>query len=116
MLTIAGLPGPPLEVPAGRTVLAAIHAAGHDWSARLRGRGPLHHLPGAGAGRGRVSDPPTAPELRYRAAGRASAKRSAWPAKRGLGMNYELEIMNYKLGRRWGGRASAGGAVLCKSK
>jgi 2Fe-2S ferredoxin len=31
LLTIENLPGPPIVVPAGATLLAAIQAAGHDW-------------------------------------------------------------------------------------
>ena len=70
LLTIAGLPGPPLDVPAGRTVLAAIHAAGHDWWHACGGKGRctscrVRVLVGAEA-----LAPPTEPELRYRAAGR----------------------------------------------
>ena len=70
LLTIQNLPGPPLEVPAGRTVLAAIHAAGHDWWHACGGKGRctscrVRVLAGA-----EVLAPPTAPELRYREAGR----------------------------------------------
>lgn len=70
LLTIQNLPGPPLEVPAGRTVLAAIHAAGHDWWHACGGKGRctscrVRVLAGAEA-----LAPPTAPELRYREAGR----------------------------------------------
>ena len=70
LLTIAGLPGPPLEVPAGRTVLAAIHAAGHAWWHACGAKGRcttcrVRVLAGA-----EFLTPPTAPELRYRAAGR----------------------------------------------
>jgi 2Fe-2S ferredoxin len=70
LLTIAGLPGPPLDVPAGRTVLAAIHAAGHAWWHACGGKGRctscrVRVLAGAEA-----LAPPTEPELRYRAAGR----------------------------------------------
>jgi len=70
LLTIQGLPGPPLEVPAGRTVLAAIHAAGYDWWHACGAKGRcttcrVRVLAGAEA-----LAPPTAPELRYREAGR----------------------------------------------
>jgi 2Fe-2S ferredoxin len=70
LLTIQNLSGPPLEVPAGRTVLAAIHAAGHDWWHACGGRGRctscrVRVLAGA-----EHLAPPTAPELRYREAGR----------------------------------------------
>ncbi|GAA4508051.1 hypothetical protein GCM10023172_39560 [Hymenobacter ginsengisoli] len=73
LLTIQGLPGPPLEVPAGRTVLAAIHAAGHDWWHACGAKGRcttcrVRVLAGAEA-----LAPPTEPELRYRAAGRLGA-------------------------------------------
>jgi 2Fe-2S ferredoxin len=69
LLTIQGLPGPPLEVPAGTTVLAAIHAAGHDWWHACGAKGRcttcrVRVLAGA-----ECLAPPTAPELRYRAAG-----------------------------------------------
>ena len=82
LLTIQNLPGPPLDVPAGGTVLAAIHAAGHDWyhacgakgrctSCRVRLLAGLEHLA-----------PPTEPELRYRAAGRlGSDERLACQAR-----------------------------------
>jgi 2Fe-2S ferredoxin len=70
LLTILGLPGPPLEVPAGRTVLAAIHAAGHDWWHACGAKGRcttcrVRVLVGADC-----LAPPTAPELRYHEAGR----------------------------------------------
>ena len=70
LLTIQNLPGPPLDVPAGRTVLAAIHAAGHAWWHACGGKGRctscrVRVLAGAEA-----LAPPTAPELRYREAGR----------------------------------------------
>jgi 2Fe-2S ferredoxin len=70
LLTIAGLPGPALDVPAGRTVLAAIHAAGYDWWHACGGKGRCTSC------RVRIEEgagclaPPTTPELRYRAAGR----------------------------------------------
>ncbi|MGI4867455.1 MAG: 2Fe-2S iron-sulfur cluster-binding protein [Janthinobacterium lividum] len=70
LLTIENLPGPPIVVPAGATLLAAVQRAGHDW----------HHACGA---KGRCTTcrvqlvagaenltPLTEPELRYRAAGR----------------------------------------------
>ena len=70
LLTIAGLPGPPLDVPAGTTVLAAIHAAGHAWWHACGAKGRcttcrVRVLAGA-----ETLAPPTVPELRYRAAGR----------------------------------------------
>jgi 2Fe-2S ferredoxin len=70
LLTIQDLPGPPLDVPVGRTVLAAIHAAGYDWWHACGAKGRcttcrVRVLDGAEA-----LAPLTAPELRYRAAGR----------------------------------------------
>lgn len=70
LLTIENLPGAVLEVPAGATLLAALHAAGHDWmhacgakgrctTCRVQVRAGLENL-----------SPPTPAELRYRAAGR----------------------------------------------
>ena len=73
LLTIENLPGPPLAVPLGATVLAAIHAAGHDWwhacgakgrctTCRVRVLAGAEHL-----------TPLTEPERRYQAAGRLRA-------------------------------------------
>ena len=82
LLTIAGLPGPPLQVPAGRTVLAAIHAAGHAWWHACGAKGRcttcrVRVLAGA-----ELLTPPTAPELAYRAAGRlGSEERLACQAR-----------------------------------
>jgi len=82
LLTIQGLPGLLLEVPAGTTVLAAIHAAGHDWWHACGAKGRcttcrVRVLAGA-----ECLAPPTAPELRYRAAGRlAPAERLACQAQ-----------------------------------
>ncbi|MBJ6110916.1 (2Fe-2S)-binding protein [Hymenobacter sp. BT523] len=70
LLTIENLPGAPVEVPSGATLLAAIQAAGHDWmhacgakgrctTCRVQVRTGLENL-----------SPPTDAELRYRAAGR----------------------------------------------
>ena len=70
LLTIENLPGAAVAVPAGATLLAALQAAGHDWlhacgakgrctTCRLQVRAGLENL-----------SPPTAAELRYRAAGR----------------------------------------------
>jgi 2Fe-2S ferredoxin len=69
-LTIAGLPGPPLNVPAGGTVLAAIHAAGHAWWHACGGKGRCTSCRVRLAEGAEYLSPPTAPELRYRAAGR----------------------------------------------
>ncbi|WP_310398072.1 2Fe-2S iron-sulfur cluster-binding protein [Hymenobacter sp.] len=70
LLTIENLPGAAVEVAAGATLLAALQAAGHDWmhacgakgrctTCRLQVQSGLENL-----------SPPTAAELRYRAAGR----------------------------------------------
>jgi 2Fe-2S ferredoxin len=73
LLTIQGLPGLPLNVPVGHTVLAAIHAAGHDWwhACGAKGRCTTCRVRVL-AGAERLT-PPTEPELRYRAAGRLGA-------------------------------------------
>lgn len=90
LLTIAGLPGPPLDVPAGRTVLAAIHAAGHAWWHACGAKGRcttcrVRVLAGA-----EFITPLTAPELRYRAAGRLpETERLACQAIVELGMKNE---------------------------
>jgi 2Fe-2S ferredoxin len=73
LLSIAGLPGPPLDVPAGRTVLAAIHAAGHDWWHACGGKGRCTSCRVRLAAGTDCLSPPTAPELRYREAGRLGA-------------------------------------------
>lgn len=70
LLSIAGLPGPPLDVPAGRTVLAAIHAAGHDWWHACGGKGRCTSCRVRIAAGADCLSPPTAPELRFREAGR----------------------------------------------
>ena len=73
LLTIENLPGVVLKVPAGATLLAALHAAGHDWmhacgakgrctTCRVQVRAGLENL-----------SPPTPAELRYYAAGRLRA-------------------------------------------
>lgn len=73
LLSIVGLPGPPLDVPAGRTVLAAIHAAGHDWWHACGGKGRCTSCRVRLAAGADCLNPPTAPELRYREAGRLGA-------------------------------------------
>jgi 2Fe-2S ferredoxin len=70
LLTIENLPGPAIEVPAGATLLAALHAAGHDWQHACGARGRcttcrVRVLAGAAH-----LTPPTEAELRYQAAGR----------------------------------------------
>ena len=70
LLTIENLPGAPVTVPPGATLLAALQAAGHDWmhacgakgrctTCRLEVRAGLKNL-----------SAPTEAELRYHAAGR----------------------------------------------
>ena len=68
-LTVQNLPAT-VPVPAGSTLLAALQRAGHDWMHACGAKGRcttcrLIVLSGAGA-----LTPPTAAELRYRAAGR----------------------------------------------
>lgn len=70
LLTIAGLPGPPIALGPGTTLLAAIHAAGHDWLHACGAKGRcttcrLQVLAGA-----EYLTPLTEPERRYHAAGR----------------------------------------------
>ncbi|MGI4875674.1 MAG: 2Fe-2S iron-sulfur cluster-binding protein [Janthinobacterium lividum] len=70
LLTIEGLPAPPLDVPVGPTLLTAIHASGHAWWHACGAKGRctscrVRVLAGADC-----LTPPTEPELRYRAAGR----------------------------------------------
>ena len=70
LLTIENLPGPPIVVPAGATLLAAIQRAGHDWRHACGAKGRcttcrVHLLAGA-----ENLTPLTAAELRYGAAGR----------------------------------------------
>lgn len=69
-LTVQNLPGGVLEVPAGATLLAALHAAGHDWMHACGGKGRcttcrIEVLSGA-----ENLTPDTEAELRYRRAGR----------------------------------------------
>ena len=70
LLTIAGLGGPPIALGPGTTLLAAIHAAGHDWWHACGAKGRcttcrVQVLAGADS-----LTPLTEPELRYQAAGR----------------------------------------------
>lgn len=70
LLTIAALSGPPIALGPGTTLLAAIHAAGHDWWHACGAKGRcttcrLQVLAGAES-----LTPLTEPELRYQAAGR----------------------------------------------
>ena len=73
LLTIENLPGATVEVPAGATLLAALQAAGYDWmhACGAKGRCTTCRLEVL-AGPENLS-PPTAAELRYRAAGRLLA-------------------------------------------
>lgn len=70
LLTIENLPGPPVAVPAGATLLAALQRAGHDWPHACGAKGRCTTC------RVRVLAGPdnltplTDPETRYRAAGR----------------------------------------------
>ena len=73
LLTILSLPGPPLDVPVGRTVLAAIHAAGHDWWHACGAKGRCTTCRVQVETGAEFLTPPTEPELRYRAAGRLGA-------------------------------------------
>jgi 2Fe-2S ferredoxin len=73
LLTIAGLPGPSLDVPVGGTVLAAIHAAGHAWWHACGGKGRCTSCRVRLQAGAECLTPPTEPELRYRAAGRLGA-------------------------------------------
>ncbi len=70
LLTIENLPGAAVPVPAGATLLAALHAAGHDWmhACGAKGRCTTCRLQVL-AGLENLT-PPSAAELRYRAAGR----------------------------------------------
>jgi 2Fe-2S ferredoxin len=70
LLTIENLPGPPIAVPAGGTLLAAIQAAGHDYRHACGARGRcttcrVQVLAGADC-----LAPLTEAEQRYQAAGR----------------------------------------------
>lgn len=69
-LTVQNLPGGVLEVPAGATLLAALHAAGHDWMHACGGKGRcttcrMEVLSGA-----ENLTPATEAELLYHRAGR----------------------------------------------
>ena len=73
LLTIENLPGPPVPVPPGATLLAALHRAGHDWQHACGARGRcttccVRVLAGA-----ECLTPLTEPEMRYQAAGRLGA-------------------------------------------
>ena len=70
LLKIENLPAGSVPVLAGATLLAALHAAGHDWMHACDAKGRcttcrLHVTAGL-----EYLSPPTDAELRYRAAGR----------------------------------------------
>jgi len=69
-LTVQNLPDATLAVPPGATLLAALHAAGHDWqhACGAKGRCTTCRLVVI-SGLDNLT-PPTEAELRYRAAGR----------------------------------------------
>jgi len=70
LLTIENLPGAAVTVSANTTLLAALHAAGHDWmhACGAKGRCTTCRVQ-VRAGMENLS-PPSDAELRYRAAGR----------------------------------------------
>ncbi|QNE38119.1 (2Fe-2S)-binding protein [Hymenobacter sp. NBH84] len=70
ILTVQNLFGAAVPVPADATLLAALHAAGHDWMHACGGRGRctscrIQVITGL-----ELLTPPTDVELRYRRAGR----------------------------------------------
>ncbi|GAB3841875.1 2Fe-2S iron-sulfur cluster-binding protein [Hymenobacter jeollabukensis] len=72
-LTVQNLPGGPINVQPGQTLLRALHDAGHDWMHACGGRGRcttcrIELLSGADC-----LAPPTAHELRYLTTGRLAA-------------------------------------------
>ncbi|MBG8554242.1 2Fe-2S iron-sulfur cluster-binding protein [Hymenobacter guriensis] len=69
-LTVQNLPGATLEVPAGATLLAAVQAAGYDWMHACGAKGRCTTCRIALTAGAEFLTPPTAPELRYQAAGR----------------------------------------------
>ncbi|OWP62136.1 hypothetical protein CDA63_15920 [Hymenobacter amundsenii] len=69
-LIIENLASTAITVPAGATLLAAIQAAGHDWPHACGGRGRCVTCRVRVCAGPEHLSPPTAPELRYRAAGR----------------------------------------------
>ncbi|KAA9325302.1 (2Fe-2S)-binding protein [Hymenobacter busanensis] len=69
-LTVQNLPGAPIPVQAGQTLLQALHAAGHDWmhACGARGRCTTCRLDVLGGAESLA--PPTAAEQRYHERGR----------------------------------------------
>ena len=70
LLTIENLPGAAIEVPAGATLLAALHAAGHDWMHACGAKGRCTTCRVQVLAGGEHLAPRTAAEERYHAAGR----------------------------------------------
>ncbi|QIX62155.1 (2Fe-2S)-binding protein [Hymenobacter sp. BT18] len=73
-LTVQNLPGAMVEVPTGATLLAAIQAAGFDWMHACGAKGRCTTCRIAVTAGAEFLTPPTAPELRYQAAGRLLAQ------------------------------------------
>ena len=73
LLTIENLPGATVEVPAGATLLAALHAAGHDWMHACGAKGRCTTCRVAVLAGLENLSLPTDAERRYQAAGRLQA-------------------------------------------
>lgn len=73
LLTIENLPGAAVEVPAGATLLDALHGAGFDWMHACGARGRCTTCRVQVRVGGECLAPLTAVETRYRAAGRLRA-------------------------------------------
>jgi len=67
---VRNLLGGAVPVPLGTTLLAALQAAGHDWMHACGAKGRCTTCRLIVESGGEVLTPPTAAELRYRAAGR----------------------------------------------
>lgn len=70
LLTIENLPGPPVPVPAGATLLAALQRAGHDWAHACGAKGRCTTCRVRVLAGPENLTPLTGPEARYHAAGR----------------------------------------------
>lgn len=70
LLTIENLLGPPVAVPAGATLLAALQRAGHDWQHACGAKGRCTTCRVRVLAGPENLTPLTDPEARYRAAGR----------------------------------------------
>ena len=82
LLTIENLPGSPIEVQPGTTILAAIHAAGYDWWHACGAKGRCTTCRVCVLEGAEHLTPLTAPELRYQEAKRLGAtERLACQAK-----------------------------------